>query len=224
MIWDFDGTLAYREGNWRGAMIQVLDEHHAGHEVEMGTLSPLIHNGFPWDAEDLAHPEVTDADVWWEPMEAMLARAFAGVGHDDERAAWLAARTRAQFIDHTVSWHLFDDTLPVLDQLTADGWKHVVLSNHVPELPAIMRGLGVYDRFDAVLTSASMGYEKPHPQAFALAREAAGDPRVVWMVGDNPNADAAGARAVGIPAIHVRTAGGVPFTDVPGLLAAGVSE
>ncbi len=50
------------------------------------------------------------------------------------RAGWPAS-TRARFVDHTVSWELFDDTLPALDQLSADGWSHVVLSNHVPELP-----------------------------------------------------------------------------------------
>jgi hypothetical protein len=46
---------------------------------------------------------------------------------------------------------------------------------------------------------------KPHPDAFRMALRAAGAPRAVWMVGDNPIADVRGAEAMGIPAILVRT-------------------
>lgn len=54
------------------------------------------------------------------------------------------------------------------------------------------------------LSSAAIGYEKPHPRSFRIALEAAQNPANVWMVGDNPIADIAGAEAVGIPAILVR--------------------
>jgi putative hydrolase of the HAD superfamily len=83
----------------------------------------------------------------------------------------------------------------------------VILSNHVPELEAIISGLGIRDRFAAVITSALIGYEKPHPEAFRIALAKAGHPETVWMVGDNPRADVAGAEAAGIPAILVRHEG-----------------
>jgi putative hydrolase of the HAD superfamily len=221
VIWDFDGTLAFRTGNWRGCMIEVLDAHHPGHGVDMDALSPLIHNRFPWDNAELEHHHLSQPDAWWEPMENALAEAFAATGHDSQRARWLAARTRARFVDHSVSWGVFDDSFDVLDQLSDAGWCHVVLSNHVPELPALVAGLGFGSRFMAVLTSAAIGYEKPHPEAFAIARAAAGDPAELWMVGDNPVADVAGATAVGIPAIQVRTPGGVgPLAVVPSIVSA----
>lgn len=201
-------------------MIEVLDEHHPGHTVDMETLSPLIHNRFPWDNADVPHHHLADPDEWWEPMESMLADAFTATGHDSTQARWLATRTRARFVNHTVGWGVFDDTFEVLDELTDAGWSHVILSNHVPELPSLVDGLGFGSRFAAVLTSASIGYEKPHPEAFAIARQAAGNPAEMWMVGDNPIADVAGARAVGIPAIQVRTAGGAAsLRAVPGIIA-----
>ncbi len=49
--------------------------------------------------------------------------------------------------------------------------------------------------FDAVVTSEEAGMDKPHEQPFLLIREkvqAAGD--VLWMIGDNPDADIQGAR------------------------------
>jgi putative hydrolase of the HAD superfamily len=80
----------------------------------------------------------------------------------------------------------------------------VIVSNHVPELASLVDGLGLARWFDAVVTSAEVGYEKPHPRLFEAAR--AVTPRgSIWMIGDNPIADFAGARSVGINAVLVRT-------------------
>jgi len=79
-----------------------------------------------------------------------------------------------------------------------------VLSNHVPELESIVSGVGLGELIERVLTSALTGYEKPHPGAFAIARDQPRYPQHIWMVGDNPNADVLGAEVVGIPAILVR--------------------
>lgn len=65
--------------------------------------------------------------------------------------------------------------------------------------------MGLAELVDVVHTSATTGYEKPHPEAFRHALCANGNPDEVWMVGDNPTADVAGAEAAGIRAILVRT-------------------
>ncbi len=68
-----------------------------------------------------------------------------------------------------------------------------------------------------VINSATSGYEKPHPQAFRLAQAAAGPARRLVMIGDNPQADAGGARRAGIDAIWVRRD---QHADIPDLDAA----
>ena len=47
-------------------------------------------------------------------------------------------------------------------------------------------------------------YEKPHPETFRGVLEALGGADEIWMVGDNAEADVAGAKAAGIPAVLVR--------------------
>ena len=76
----------------------------------------------------------------------------------------------------------------------------------MPELPELIRRLGLADLLDGVLTSATTGYEKPNPEMFRIALRQAGDPDGAWMVGDNPIADIAGAESVGIRGLLVRTA------------------
>lgn len=204
VIWDFDGTLAQRPGLWGGCVVEVLDEHETGHSVTLDVLRPLLRDGFPWHAASVAHPELCEAEAWWRSVGTILVRAYEQVGYPAVRAEELARLARERYVDASAGWSLFDDSVAALERLRDRGWRHVLLSNHVPELPLLVDGLGLGGWFDAVLTSAATGYEKPHPEAFALARRAAGSPERVWMVGDNYDADVAGAEAAGIPAVLAR--------------------
>jgi putative hydrolase of the HAD superfamily len=204
VFWDFDGTLAHRPGMWSACMVETLDEHEPGHAATLDVVRPLLQDGFPWHAPGTPHPELCDADAWWEHVGELLARAYERLGHSRERSVELARHARVRYVDAQVGWTVFDDSVPALERLRLRGWRHVLLSNHVPELPSLVRALGLDDWFDAVLTSAATGYEKPHPEMYALALRAAGAPDRAWMIGDNYDADVAGAEAVGIPAVLVR--------------------
>jgi HAD superfamily hydrolase (TIGR01549 family) len=206
VLWDFDGTLAYRDGMWTGCLLEVLDEHEPGHTHCADDLRPALRDGFPWHTPERAHPELAGADAWWTPVEALLARAYGSVGYASDRAAEFARHARRRY--GRAGWDVYEDTVPTLDRLRAAGWRHVILSNHVPELSAIVENLGLTTLVDAVVNSAETGYEKPHPEAFAIARRVAGEPEQLWMVGDNPIADVEGARSAGIQALLVRGAAG----------------
>jgi putative hydrolase of the HAD superfamily len=184
-------------------MIEVLDERQPGHGIGLEDVRPFLRNGFPWHAPEVAHPELATVDAWWGHVEPLLVRGYEGVGVAAESARIFSRFARERYID-VQYWQLFDDTVPALTDLREHGWRHVILSNHVPELGSIVTDLGLGALVDATVNSAETGYEKPHPEAFAHARRVAGNPTVIWMVGDNPDADVAGAEAVGIPAVLVR--------------------
>lgn len=202
VMWDFDGTLAFREGAWGSALMRALDELAPGHSVARDDIRHYARDGFPWHYPERPHPHLNEPEAWWGEIEELMARAFEAVGYVD-RAAELAAAARDAFID-PATHIVYEDTVPALVKLTEHGWRHVILSNHVPELEQIVGGLGLAAHFEAVHTSALLGYDKPHAEAFRLALRQAGDPSQVWMVGDNPLADLGGALALGIPAILVR--------------------
>ena len=204
ILWDFDGTLAYRKGMWSGCLADVLQEREPSAGITRDDVRPLLRSGFPWDTPDKAHPELNTPETWWEVVEALLVQACVQLGFSDGKARAYAREAHERYID-VAGFKLFDDTLPVLTNLTEHGWRHVILSNHVPELRDLIEGLRLADLVDDALSSAVTGYEKPNPKAFELGREAAGNPDEVWMIGDNPVADVKGALGVGIPAILVRT-------------------
>ncbi len=203
LLWDFDGTLARRPGMWRGCLLQVLEADDPEHGVSEHLIADALRDGFPWHRPEQPHPHLNDPAGWWAEVEELMARSYRSAGIAPARARELAARAHALYVDHRVGWELYDDAIEVLGQLRREGWRNVILSNHVPELPAMVAGLGLDGVVDAVITSAAIGYEKPHPEAFAAARRAAGEADRLWMIGDSPVADVGGAEAVGIPAIRV---------------------
>lgn len=47
VLWDFDGTLAFRDGRWRGCLVEALSEIAPGHGVTGADVAPGLHDGFP---------------------------------------------------------------------------------------------------------------------------------------------------------------------------------
>ncbi|MDQ3646391.1 MAG: HAD-IA family hydrolase [Actinomycetota bacterium] len=204
ILWDFDGTLGYRDGLWSGCLAEVLRTHEPEAGFTRDHIRPLLHDGFPWHAPHDPHPHLSTPEAWWEVVEELLFNACLRLGLSESKARRYASETHASYID-VAGFRLFDDTISVLSSLKDQGWRHIILSNHVPELRSLVEGLELSTLVEEVLSSAITGYEKPHPEAFELGRRAALDAEQLWMVGDNAEADVLGAEAVGIPAILVRT-------------------
>jgi putative hydrolase of the HAD superfamily len=211
LIWDFDGTLAFRHSAdraWSHLLIETLDLREPGHGVTLDAVRPAMQSGFPWHSSE-PHPQLSTSTAWWQLVEGLLARAYEMVGFTTSRALELAADAHYLYVDHRVGWQLFEDVVPELGRLNDQGWRHVILSNHVPELRQLVDGLELRPFFDRVICSAETGFEKPHPGAFAAAVEGYEGDGPVWMIGDSYTADIAGAEAAGLNAILVRR----PHTD-----------
>jgi putative hydrolase of the HAD superfamily len=130
-------------------------------------------------------------------------RAFEAEGTDPSTVRRLPVEVRRAYADLR-HWRLFDDAAPALRELSSRGWAHLILSNHVLELPEILDNLGLSGRLLEVSNSAESGYEKPHPRAFDGVLETVAGAEAAWIVGDSLAADVRGAEAVGLPAILVR--------------------
>jgi putative hydrolase of the HAD superfamily len=205
VFWDFDGTLAFREGLWSGCVMEVLDAQRPGHGIVVEDVRAGLSKSFPWHRPHERHPHPGDAGRWWDAMEARIAEALAGAGIERGHCAELARATHARFIDPAVGWRRFADAVPALTVTAQAGWTNAIVSNHVPELADLVSALGLAAHVDRVFTSALVGWEKPNARFFEHVLAGYGQLQEAWMVGDNPVADMAGAEAVGLQAILVRT-------------------
>jgi putative hydrolase of the HAD superfamily len=206
VLWDFDETLGHRAGGWSQMLVDLLDAESPGHGLTVADISPNLARGFPWHDWERSHPELADPRVWWGHLCSVLGASLGRVGVAEPLTARVLARVPAEY-PRLDRWSVFPDVVPALERLSAAGWRHVIVSNHCPELPDLAARLGIARHFDAILTSAATGFEKPHQEAYALGLRAAGNPDTAWMVGDNPEVDVAGAARCGIPGVLVRSPG-----------------
>ncbi len=200
LLWDFDGTLGYHDGMWSRTLQESLAAQ--GIDWPLERIRPLMAAGFPWHTPEQSHEQFFGGVPWWDSMLEHFAGLLRQQGLSADRAAAAAEGLRVRYLDPS-RWHLYDDTLPALRQAQAQGYRCAILSNHVPELPAIVDGLGLSGLLEEVLTSAQLGWEKPNAEFYCRAMALLGC-ECATMIGDNPKADVTGARTVGLNAILVR--------------------
>ena len=154
------------------------------------------------------HPElVHDEEIW----VAFTEEIIVGMGGQVPRARECAVEmTRAW--ERSENFDLYEDVLPVLEELRGYGLKLGLVSNTGRDLGEFLahHTLSV----DAALGSRAHGWTKPHPSIFQAVLERLGvEPDEAAMVGDSPEDDVEGARAVGIRAFLIDRDD--RFPDVP---------
>ena len=100
---------------------------------------------------------------------------------------------------------LYDDTIEILSYFKLNGWKNIILSNHIPELPYIVESLGLKKYISGCISSANVGFEKPNIKIYEYALHLAKYPEKAWIVGDSFTADVKGPGKVGIKGVLVRS-------------------
>jgi HAD superfamily hydrolase (TIGR01662 family) len=156
------------------------------------------------------HPELDHDEEIWVLFTERIMQGMGGRGD-----------TRGAAVEMTAAWseaehfELYDDALPVLQELRGRGLKLGLLSNTARDLPAFAAHHGL--PADALLTSHAHGKEKPHASIFErilALLEVTAEESV--MVGDTLEDDIQGARAIGMHAVLVDR--GQRYPDAPGRL------
>jgi putative hydrolase of the HAD superfamily len=166
------------------------------------------------------HPELLHDESIWHRFTEQI---FTGMGGPEAIASECATEIE-QGWEVSENFELFEDALPVLEELRAAGLKIGVVSNGIRDLTAFV----THHRLDvdAIVDSRSHGRVKPHPTIFQAALDVLGvDPADAVMVGDSLEEDVEGARALGMRAILVDREDRHPdveerLTDLYGLPAA----
>jgi putative hydrolase of the HAD superfamily len=139
------------------------------------------------------HPELEhDEEIW----VAFTERIVRGMGGDADSAYDCAVEmTRAW--EHAEHFELYEDALPVLEELRRHRLKLGLVSNTGRDLDAFV----AHHRLDvdAAIGSGAFGRTKPHPTIFrAVLDRLEVEPADAAMVGDSVEDDVEGARAAGI--------------------------
>lgn len=203
VVYDFHRTLALPPGGtvWRRSLLEALAALGASGDEE--ELARVLNASFPWEAPEARRDHASQDAARTFFVDLLATAAIAG-GVEPEDAAKAAGSAYATII-LPASHVPYAETRAVLRAVEELGIRQLVLSNHVWELPEICHAHDLLPPLAEVLTSARLGVEKPHPEAYAAAIAAAGcEPGEILFVGDTYEADVAGPERAGMQALLVR--------------------
>jgi putative hydrolase of the HAD superfamily len=159
-------------------------------------------------------------------LRRRCAEAMAGELTPAARALGPGELTRVLLA--SLRFRAFDDAVPALAALRRMGLRLVVVSNWDCSLREVLAATGLAPLLHGAVASAELGVAKPDPAPFRHALAMAGVPATsAWHVGDQVEADVAGARNAGVEPVLVER-WGVPapegvrgiraLTELPALL------
>ena len=203
IFWDFDGTLAYRDGMWTDTLLSVL--HNNGITIiSKEHVKPFLNTGFTWHSPEIPHSDFFHGMKWWEYYEKYFSDIFQKLGISGEQSKKMSKEVRAEYLN-IAKWHVYDDVENALIKLSNKKYVHIILSNHVPELLGLVKKLKIDMYFEKVYSSANIGYEKPNSKIFDyVTNDLRTDKTNCIMIGDSYESDIVGALNSGIEPILVR--------------------
>ena len=188
-IFDLDGTLADTAEDLLNAANAALAPH--------GLPTLVLAEDRPWSGRG---------------GRSMIRRSLERAGRDPDSAEAVAL-TDALYLELIEAYaarvaihtRLYDGVGDCLDRLEAAGWRLGVCTNKPERLAlAVLRELGLLDRFAAVVGADTLPVRKPHPEHFfETCRRIGAQPARSVMLGDT-RTDLDTARAAGVPCILVR--------------------
>ncbi len=103
--------------------------------------------------------------------------------------------------EHQLGYRTFDEVPSVLARLKKQHIRLAVISNADSDVTRFCLRMGFAEMMDVIVTSALVGWEKPDPRTFYAALEPFNLPAASALhVGDQPESDVVGARAIGMAA------------------------
>jgi ribulose-1,5-bisphosphate 5-phosphatase len=166
------------------------------------------------------HPGLEhDEEIWI----AFTERIVLGMGGDGPSVRECAVEIERRW-ERSLNFDLYDDALPTLELLRRHGLKLGLVSNGARDLDEFVADHKL--DVDAAVGSRGHGWTKPHPSIFRAVLDRLGvSPEEAAMVGDSPEDDIEGARALGIRAFLLDRENAYPdhedrLTDLRALPAA----
>ena len=98
LLWDFDGTLAYRDGMWTDTLFSVLQKNDIKNIIKED-IRPLLNIGFTWHSPDTPHKDIFLGKQWWEYYENYFAEIYKHLYIPIDKCNQLSKQIRDEYIN-----------------------------------------------------------------------------------------------------------------------------
>jgi putative hydrolase of the HAD superfamily len=203
IFFDAVGTLFQVRGSVGQLYSRVAAD--CGVQVDAQVLDRAFFCAFK-TAPPAAFPHATAEELpqleraWWQDV---VERTFQATGQLDQFPNFARYFDEVfQLFATKAAWELYDETLPVLEQLRSQGIRLATISNFDSRLFAVLEALGLRHFLSSVTVSTAVGAAKPAAGVFAAAlRQEGVEPGAALHIGDSASQDYRGAKRAGLQAL-----------------------
>jgi putative hydrolase of the HAD superfamily len=196
--------------NWERVGAALERHGVAATAARLAAAEPLAKRDLDSEARIVS---TTDQSRSWLYFDSVLTHAGIPLSEATDAAL---AELREYHARHNLWECVPEEVVPCLRRFRAMGLRLVVISNANGTLRDHFRRLGLDAYVDDLLDSHDEGVEKPDPRIFEVALERSGARRESTVhVGDFYHVDVVGARAAGLRAVLLDTAGLYEGVDCP---------
>ncbi len=199
LFWDFDGTLSYPNKSFFDALDKALLKN--GYSFGNNKAEEFLKTAYSWKTPDITYVDKTNS-LWWDTLFEKIMGFCATVGVAPADLEKVCSDFK-EILTDVSNYKLYDDTAETLKKCMDLGYKNYLITNNYPEITSILEKLGIAHFFESFIVSSHIGYEKPRKEFFEHAKNVAESPEVVYVVGDNLNADIQGGKNMGFTTVAV---------------------
>ena len=173
-------------------------------KAAVGEVECFLDVSADWSQVEAENFESKDFCV--RPLEGRLSRIFSEIAWSEATSMEACRRFMRPIFALA---HLYEDVLPILNTLRAQGVRTAIVSNTPWGSPAVlwreeMARLGLTEAVDLTVFCADCGWRKPAKQIFEDTLHRLGaTPEQCLFVGDDPRWDIVGPQALGMDAVLI---------------------
>ena len=203
-IFDLGETLIHLTSSWeqiREGRIKAIYEALRERDIALG-FADLKREYLALHEEESDYAARTLEEI---EIEKSLVRLLDRLQVETRQRPAMADLVKRSFEYEINSWTLFPGVHEMLQQIRALGLKIGLLSNARSDwaVREIVDRMDLTRHFDAILTSAAVGFRKPRPEPFQQMLKLLDiDASEAVMIGNSMEADMIGARSFGLRTIH----------------------
>jgi len=203
VIFDLGNTLMYLDHEWEEVINQGARD----------LAQFVVGQGFNVDAAQFADSFISlRRSLWVRARERQveytadytLVTLLAQLGYENVSQELIEDAVNAFFSFEESYWQAYPEAPATLRRLSEQGYRLALISNatYDPLIQRLVDKGGLRKWLDAVLSSAGVGFRKPHPRIFQRVLDPWGfAPSQVVMIGDTLQFDILGAHNVGLKSI-----------------------
>lgn len=202
----FDCANTLLKVQWDPSRIATDSLAEAGYAFEeeraYGLYGSMVRAGWRQFREINLSRDLSLCDAWWDELGKAWVKELGLPPEAADKAgaiAWKHIYSRDE-----ESFQLYEDVVPTLEALKAQGHRLIVISNWDVSLHRFLEVWGLTPFFEHVIASLEEGVEKPDPLLFQIAAERCGvQCEEMLHIGDDLVDDLQGARGAGFIGLHL---------------------